>query len=408
MSTIDSRYQIAKEMYAEIGVDTDAAMQQLDEIPVSMHCWQIDDLSGFENPGRGLTGGIQATGNDPSKANSKDEFMRNLTKALSLVPGKKKVALHAIYLDNFGKFVDRDEIGPDNFTFWVDYAKEQNIGLDFNPTYFSHEKADDNFTLSSYDSEIRKFWVEHGKRCREVSEYLGKELGDVCIDNHWIPDGYKDYTIDKQYHRELLIESMNEIMMKPMEHTKDSWESKLFGLGLESYTVGSHEFYTNYAMSHGNCMICMDTGHFHPTEQVSAKLTAYLAFGKEVMLHISRPMRWDSDHVVILDDEVKEVMLEICRQKAWDKVHVGTDYFDASINRIVAEALGARSVKKALLYALLEPTDKLKQYESEGDLVRRLVYSEEDKTMPFGLVWDKYCEKWDVPGHDWAETALSQ
>ena len=270
MSTIDSRYQIAKEMYAEIGVDTDAAMQQLDEIPVSMHCWQIDDLSGFENPGRGLTGGIQATGNDPSKANSKDEFMRNLTKALSLVPGKKKVALHAIYLDNFGKFVDRDEIRPDNFTFWVDYAKEQNIGLDFNPTYFSHEKADDNFTLSSYDSEIRKFWVEHGKRCREVSEYLGKELGDVCIDNHWIPDGYKDYTIDKQYHRELLIESMNEIMMKPMEHTKDSWESKLFGLGLESYTVGSHEFYTNYAMSHGNCMICMDTGHFHPTEQVSA------------------------------------------------------------------------------------------------------------------------------------------
>ena len=406
MSTIDSRYQIAKEMYAEIGVDTDAAMQQLDEIPVSMHCWQIDDLSGFENPGRGLTGGIQATGNDPSKANSKDEFMRNLTKALSLVPGKKKVALHAIYLDNFGKFVDRDEIRPDNFTFWVDYAKEQNIGLDFNPTYFSHEKADDNFTLSSYDSEIRKFWVEHGKRCREVSEYLGKELGDVCIDNHWIPDGYKDYTIDKQYHRELLIESMNEIMMKPMEHTKDSWESKLFGLGLESYTVGSHEFYTNYAMTHGNCMICMDTGHFHPTEQVSAKLTAYLAFGKEVMLHISRPMRWDSDHVVILDDEVKEVMLEICRQKAWDKVHVGTDYFDASINRIVAEALGARSVKKALLYALLEPTDKLKQYESEGDLVRRLVYSEEDKTMPFGLVWDKYCEKWDVPGHDWAETAL--
>ena len=406
MSKVEQRYAIARELYGEIGVDTDRALKKMDEIPVSMHCWQIDDLSGFEDPERGLSGGIAATGSDPSKPRSKEEYMQNLTKALSLVPGRKNLALHAVYLDNFQKVVDRDAIEPKNFAFWVDYAKEQKVGLDFNPTYFSHPKADDNFTLSSFDPEIRKFWVDHGKCCRRIADYFGKELGQTSIINHWIPDGYKDYTIDKQIHRELLIDSMDQIMAERLDHVLDSWESKLFGLGIESYTVGSHEFYSNYAMSHDNCIVCMDMGHFHPTEQVSTKLTAYLAFGRGVMLHVSRPVRWDSDHVVILDDELKEVMLEISRQNAFDKVHIGTDYFDGSINRIVAQALGARSVKKALLYALLEPTEQLKAYEKQGDLVRRLVYSEEEKTMPFGLVWDMYCEQHNVPGRAWAEDVL--
>ena len=408
MERVDRGYEIAREMYAEIGVNTDLAMEKLDGIPVSMHCWQIDDLSGFENPDKGLTGGIQATGRDPSKAKNKDEFYEKLEKALSLVPGRKKVALHAIYLDNFGSFVERDVIEPSHFASWAEWAREHGVGLDFNPTYFSHEKADTDFTLSSYDPQIRAFWVEHGKRCRRVSAYLGERLGEVCIDNHWIPDGYKDLTVDRQAHRELLLESMDQIMAEKYDaaHTVDSWESKLFGLGLESYTVGSHEFYTNYAMTHKNCMVCMDMGHFHPTEQIADKLTSYLTFGKEVMLHVSRPVRWDSDHVVILSDEVRDVMAEICRQDAFGRVHIGTDYFDASINRIAAQALGARSIKQALLYGLLEPTGRLKEYEREGDYTRRLAYIERQKAMPFGLVWDKYCQKNDVPTGDWVESAL--
>ncbi len=408
MSKTERGYEIAKEMYAQIGVDTDLAMEELDKIPVSMHCWQIDDLSGFENPDKGLTGGIQATGNDPSRARNKKEFYTNLEKALSMVPGKKKVALHAIYLDNSGGFTDRNQIRPDHFSSWVDWAKEHKVGLDFNPTYFSHKMADMDFTLSSYDPHIRDFWIEHGKKCRQVSAYIGEQLGETCIDNHWIPDGYKDITIDKQAHRELLIDSMDQVMAEPYDKkfTIDSWESKLFGLGLESYTVGSHEFYTNYAMTHDNCIVCMDMGHFHPTEQIADKLTAYLAFGKEVMLHVSRPVRWDSDHVVIFSDEVKDVMAEVCRQRAFDKVHIGTDYFDASINRIVAQALGARSIKQALLFALLEPSDRLKEYERQGDYTRRLAYSEIQKALPFGLVWDRYCEIHDVPGMDWVEHVL--
>ena len=408
MNSVEKNYGIAKEIYAKSGVDTNEALRVLEEIPVSMHCWQIDDLAGFENPKRGLSGGIQATGNDPSKPENKEEFMVNLTKALKLVPGRKKLALHAIYLDNKGKWVDRDEVAPKHYSGWVDYAKEQHIGLDFNPTYFSHDKAESNFTLSSYDKGIREFWVEHGRRCRKVSEYFGKELGQTCINNHWIPDGYKDYTIDKLKHRELLIESMDEILKEKMDwkYVIDSFESKLFGLGLESYTVGSHEFYTNYSAIKNNCIVCMDMGHFHPTEAVSAKLSSYLVFGRQVQLHVSRPVRWDSDHVVILDDELKEVMLEIKRQNAFDRVHIGTDYFDGSINRIAAQVLGARSIKKAILYALLEPTEQLKKYEEEGNLVSRLVYSEEQKTKPFGLVWEYFCEKNNVPGENWLNKIL--
>lgn len=408
MRDVEKNYRIAKDIYGETGVDTEQALEMLEEIPVSIHCWQIDDLSGFENPQRGLSGGIQATGNAPGKARNKEEFMHNLTQALSMVPGKNKLALHAVYLDNFGEFVDRDKITPRHFSGWVDYAREHHLGLDFNPTYFSHDKAESNFTLSSYDPEIRNFWIEHGKRCREISEYFGRELGQPCINNHWIPDGYKDYTIDKLKHRELLAESMDQILEEKRDrnYVIDSFESKLFGLGLESYTVGSHEFYSNYAAIKNNCIVCMDMGHFHPTEAVSAKLSSYLVFGRHVQLHVSRPVRWDSDHVVILDDELKEVMLEIRRQDAFDKVHIGMDYFDGSINRTVAQALGARSVKKAILYALLEPTMQLKGYEENDDLVRRLAYSEEQKTLPFGLVWDMFCERNGVPGSDWMEKLL--
>lgn len=403
MSKIERAYEVAKEIYARWGIDTDNVLEQLARTPVSVHCWQIDDLSGFENPARGLSGGIAATGNDPSKPKTKEEYMANLTKALQLIPGTNKLALHAIYLDNGGVFVDRDQIEPKHFAGWVDYAKEQKITLDFNPTYFSHDKADTNFTLSSYDSGIRDFWVEHGKRCRRIGEYFGRELGSYCITNHWIPDGYKDYTVDKLKHRQLLTESLDRIFSERIDpsYNRDSVESKVFGLGIESYTVGSHEYYTNYSAIRNNCMVCMDMGHYHPTEVVSGKLSSYLAFDREVMLHVSRPVRWDSDHVVALDDEVKEVMLEIARQNAFDRIHIGTDYFDGSINRIAATVIGARNVKKALLYALLEPSVLLKRLEEKDDLVSRLAYVEESKSLPFGLVWDMFCEQQGVPGSDW-------
>lgn len=290
----------------------------------------------------------------------------------------------------------------------MDYARERGIGLDFNPTYFSHEKAADNFTLSSSDESIRSFWIEHGKRCRRIGAYFGRELGQPCITNHWIPDGYKDYTIDKLTPRLRLKDALDQILSEsiPAAWNIDSLESKLFGLGIESYTVGSHEFYTNYVANRHNSIICMDMGHFHPTEVVSAKLSSYLAFDTEIMLHVSRPVRWDSDHVVTLDDEVKEVMLEIARQNAFDRVHIGSDYFDASINRIAATVLGIRSIRKALLFALLEPTDRLKQLEASGDLTRRLIAVEDQKAMPFGLVWHEFCERNSMPAEGWEDAVL--
>lgn len=401
-------YDVAQQMYADVGVDTEKALQLLAQIPVSVHCWQIDDLSGLEEPERGLSGGIAAIGSAPGKPRTRQEYMDNLTKALDMIPGKTKLALHAVYLDNGGKKVDRDQIEPEHFATWVDYAKERGIGLDFNPTYFSHDKAADNFTLASGNEEIRRFWIEHGKRCRRIGAYFGKELGQPCITNHWIPDGYKDYTIDKLSPRLRLKDSLDQIFEEQFEEglNIDSLESKLFGLGIESYTVGSHEFYTNYVAKRKNSIICMDMGHFHPTEVVSAKLSSYLAFGMEVMLHVSRPVRWDSDHVVTLDDEVKEVMLEIARHNAFDRVHIGSDYFDASINRIVATVLGARSIRKALLYALLEPAAHLKQLEASGDLTRRLTVVESQKDLPFGLVWREFCERCGMPAEGWEENLL--
>lgn len=405
MSNTKRNYEVAKELYAKFGVDTDKALETLRKTPISVHCWQIDDLTGFENPNAVLSGGIAAFGNAPGKPKSKEEYMANLDKALSFIPGAKKLALHAVYLNNFGEKVERDQIEPKHFAEWVEYAKEKGIGLDFNPTYFSHEKASEGFTLASKDEEVRQFWIEHGKRCRKIGEYFGRELGQTCITNHWIPDGYKDNTIDKIGPRLRLKDSLNQIFEEKIDprYNLDSVESKLFGLGSESYVVGSHEFYTNYVMTNNNCIICMDAGHFHPTELVSQKISSYLAFDREIMLHVSRPVRWDSDHVVLLDDETKAIMEEIVRYDALDKVHIGLDFFDASIERISATVIGARNAKKALLSALLQPSEELIKVEKEDNFTKRLALSEEVKSLPFGLVWDMFCEMENVPNSEWVK-----
>lgn len=401
---ISKGYEAAKEIYAAFGVDTQAAIETARKTPISMHCWQLDDLTGFENFGSVLTGGIQATGNFPGKPTSVEEYMRDLDQVLTLVPGAVKLALHAVYPVTDRK-VERNSITPVDFKFWVDYAKEKKIGLDFNPTYFSHPMADSGMTLADADEEVRKYWIEHGIACRRIGEYFGKELGQVCITNHWIGDGSKDFRVDKRGPRELLTDSLDKIFAEKIDrqYNLDSVESKLFGLGVESYTVGSHEFYTNYVMLHDNCIICMDAGHFHPTEVISDKLSAYLCFDKEIMLHVSRPVRWDSDHVVMFDDETKAIMQEIVRCDGLEKVHIGTDYFDASINRVAATIIGTRNAKKALLYALLQPDALLKRAEAAGDYTRRLALLEEAKSLPFGMVWNRFCEEEGVPGANWID-----
>lgn len=404
MSRVDDMYKGAKEMYAEIGVDTEKALHTLKTTPISLHCWQLDDLTGFENFDSVLSGGIQATGNYPGKPRTIEEYMKNLDQVISFIPGALKIALHSVY-PVFNKKVDRNRLEPKHFEFWVDYAKKRNIGLDFNPTYFSHPMAASGMTLSSSDETVRQYWIEHGKACRKIGEYFGKELGEVCITNHWIGDGSKDYRIDKIGPRERLADSLNQIFKEQInpKYNIDSVESKLFGIGVESYTVGSHEFYTNYAMTHNNCIICLDTGHFHPTELVSDKISAYLCFNKEIMLHVSRPVRWDSDHVVMLDDETKAIMQEIVRSNGLPKVHIGSDYFDASINRVAASIIGIRNIKKALLFALLQPNSKLLEVEKCENYTKRLAILEESKSMPFGLVWDMFCERENVPCGNWIE-----
>lgn len=403
MNKTEQNYQVAKELYAEFGVDTDQILETLKKTPISVHCWQIDDLQGFENPDAVLTGGIAATGNAPGKPESKEEYMKNLNQALDLIPGATKLALHAVYLENNGKPVERNEILPEHFAGWVDYAKNRNIGLDFNPTYFSHPMSESGFTLASSDEGIRSYWIEHGKRCRDIGAYFGRELGQPCITNHWIGDGYKDITIDKLEPRMRLKDSLDQIFEKKIDwnYNIDSVESKLFGLGSESYVPGSHEFYTNYVLTNKNCIVCMDAGHFHPTETVSSKISSYLAFNQQIMLHVSRPVRWDSDHVVIVDEETKAIMEEIVRCGGLDRVHIGLDYFDASINRVTATVIGARCARKALLLALLQPTEELKKLELEGNLTKRLGLLEEVKSLPFGLVWDMFCEMEQVPGKEW-------
>ena len=403
MNDIVKRYQVAKECYEEYGVDSEAVMERLDQIPISVHCWQIDDLTGFEDFDAQLSGGIAATGNMGGKPKNQKEYFEQLEHALQMIPGPLKVAAHAVYLDDPSKMTDRNQIKPQHFEKWVDFAKKNKTGLDFNPTYFSHKKSADGFTLSSSDESIRQFWIEHGIRCRRIGEFFGRELGMACITNHWIPDGYKDKTIDKLGPRIRLYNSLNTIFKEKIdsEFNIDSVESKLFGLGSESYVTGSHEFYSNYCMKTGNAIMCLDAGHFHPTESIASKISSYIAFNQRLMLHVSRPVRWDSDHVVILDEETMEIMEEIVRCEALGNVFIGLDFFDASIHRGIATAIGGRSAKKALLKAMLQPNERLKKLEQTGDFTSRLALLEKMKTLPFGLVWDMYCEKNGCPTGEW-------
>lgn len=395
-------YELAKEKYKEIGIDVESVLERLEKIPVSLHCWQGDDVSGFENDGT-LTGGIQATGNYPGKARNGEELRRDLEKALSMIPGKHRLNLHSIYADYEGKKVERDSLEPKHFERWVEWAKENVTGLDFNPSMFSHKMADDGLTLSHPDEKVREYWIRHCIATRKIAEYFGKELGTPAVNNIWIPDGYKDITVDKYEPRKRLMDSLDKIFQVKLDekYVLDAVESKVFGIGSEAYVVGSHEFYMGYALKN-NKLLCLDSGHFHPTEMISGKISSILLYLDKILLHVSRPMRWDSDHVVILDDELKEIANEIVRNGFTEKVCIGLDFFDASINRIAAWVIGTRNMIKALLMAHLEPTAMLKKSEIEGDLTSRLALLEEFKTYPFGAVWDYYCMTKNVPvGEEW-------
>lgn len=399
---ITQAYEAAKTRYAEIGVDTDAVLEKLQGIKISMHCWQGDDVKGFLSPDGELTGGIMSTGNYPGAAHTPEQLRQDLEKAYSLIPGKHKLNLHAIYLDT-DETVDLNEIEPRHFEKWVKWAKEQGLGLDFNPTFFSHPMMKDGFTLASPDQEVREYWIEHGKRSRKVAEYFGKELGETCYTNFWVPDGFKDNPIDRLTPRKRLMESLDEIFSEEIDeqYNVDTVESKLFGLGAEAYTVGSHEFYMGYGLTR-NKTILLDAGHFHPTEVISNKLSSLALFSKGLMLHVSRPVRWDSDHVVIMDDELQEIAKELVRNDLLGKTAIGLDFFDATINRIAAWVVGTRNTQKALLKAMLEPTEELKQMELDFDFTSRLVYTEELKDFPYSDVWNYFCLKNNVPvGLDW-------
>lgn len=388
-----SRYDEAKAIYKNLGVDTEKALEILKEVPISMHCWQGDDVIGFDNDG-GLSGGIQTTGNYPGRARTPEELMADFDKAMSLVPGKKKLNLHACYAIFDGERADRDALRPEHFAAWVKFAKERNMGIDFNPTFFSHDMVKDNLTLSSPDEEVRKFWVEHGKRCIEISEYMANETGIPCVMNIWIPDGYKDIPADRLGPRERFKKSLDEILSVDYDKSKVyvCLESKVFGIGMESYTVGSAEFCLNYVNYKGITPL-MDNGHYHPTEVVSDKISAMLPFHEKIALHVTRGVRWDSDHVVIFDDETKEIAKEIVRNDAIDRVFIATDYFDASINRISAWVTGMRSVQKALLNALLQPDELMKKMQDENRMTELMVCQEEMKTAPFGDVWTEYLKR---------------
>lgn len=403
--SIKDNFERAKNEYEKWGVNVDQVLEQLKKIPISIHCWQGDDVGGFEVNQQELSGGIDVTGNYPGKATTPEELREDLEKALSLIPGKHRVNLHAIYAETNGEVVERDQIEPKHFENWVHWAKEQGLGLDFNPTLFSHPKADDGLTLSHPDYEIRDFWIRHCIASRRIGEYLGKELGTPSLTNIWIPDGYKDIPSDRFTPRKRLKESLDKIFEVEIseKYNVDAVESKLFGIGSEAYVVGSHEFYMGYALKN-NKLYLLDTGHYHPTEMVSNKISSLLLFSDKVALHVSRPVRWDSDHVVILDDELREIGMEIVRNDALDKVMIGLDFFDASINRVAAWTIGTRNMIKALLYAMLLPNNHLKQLQEKGKFTDRLALMEEFKTYPFGAIWDYYCEQMGVPAKEaWLE-----
>jgi L-rhamnose isomerase len=401
---ISASYELAKQQYGDLGVNTDEALKRMEEVVISLHCWQTDDVGGFERPDAILSGGgIQATGNYPGKATSIEEMRSDIEKVMQLLPGRQRLNLHASYGEFGGRPADRNEIGVDHFRGWIDWAKNSGAGLDFNGTYFSHPMADSGFTLSSKDRHIRQFWVDHMKCCREIGAEMGKQLGKACVHNTWIPDGSKDTPVDRNGHRVLLKQSLDEGFKThyPAGYLKDALESKLFGIGTESMTVGSHDFYLGYAVKN-NKLICLDNGHFHPTEQVGDKISACLQFVDELLLHVTRGVRWDSDHVVTFNEEVQLIAAEIVRNNYLDRVYTGLDFFDASINRIGAYIIGTRSVQKAFLFAFLEPALQLKKFEEEGKYFERLAILEELKSKPFGAVWDYWCLMNDVPaGEDY-------
>ena len=396
------RYGSAKEIYAKYGIDTDKVIERLKTIPISLHCWQGDDVTGFDHDGP-LTGGIQATGNYKGKARNPKELMMDMEKVMSICPGLKKLNVHACYAI-FGEdeYVDRDKLEPKHFAKWVEFAKKYNIGIDFNPTFFSHSKVKDGLTLSSPDEETRKFWVEHGKACIRISEYFAKETGVPCVMNIWTGDGFKDIPSDRLGPRQRYKESIEEILSEPFDKSlvKPCIESKVFGIGVEAYTVGSAEFALSFAATHEGCLPLMDNGHYHPTEVVSDKIPALLAFFPEIALHITRPIRWDSDHSVLFDDETKEMAKEIVRCNAIDRVYMALDYFDASINRILSWSVGFRSWQKALLFAMLTPNEKLKELQDEAKFTELMIAQEAVKVLPFGDIWNKYCEVCNVPTDD--------
>jgi L-rhamnose isomerase len=399
---IEQAYQLAKVRYLECAVDTEKALKELARVPISLHCWQGDDVGGFENFGGTLGGGLVATGNYPGKARTPDELRADLEKAYSLIPGRHRLNLHAFYGEFGGKKVDRDEIAPEHFQNWISWAKKNGLGLDFNPTCFSHPKAADGFTLSHRDKGIRQFWIGHCIRCREIGAAMGKALGTPCVTNVWVPDGMKDTPADRTGPRARLAESLDAVFKTPISPklNLDSVEPKLFGIGSESYVAGSHEFYLGYAITRKK-LLCLDAGHYHPTESIADKISSVLQFMPEILLHVSRGVRWDSDHVVILNDDLLAIAREIVANGFADRVHIGLDYFDASINRIAAWTIGARNMLRALLIAMLEPP-AIKAAEARGDFTSRLALREEARTMPFGAVWDYYCENKDVPaGENW-------
>ena len=396
--TTKKAFELAKEQYQSIGVDVESALRKLEKINLSVHCWQTDDVAGFEDKGGSLGGGLAVTGNYPGKATNIAEMREDLEKVYSLVPGTHRLNLHAIYGEFGGNKVDRDEITTDHFKGWLEWGKANNIGIDFNGTFFSHPKANDGFTLSSKNKGQRDFWIEHLKRCRDISAWLGEGQRNTCIHNTWIPDGMKDTPIDRYGHREILKEALDEGLSKPLpkEHMKDAVEAKLFGIGSESYVVGSHEFYLGYAISR-QILLCIDAGHFHPTEVVGDKISSVFQYVDELLLHLTRGVRWDSDHVITMNDETVLVAQELQRMNAFDKVNIGLDFFDASINRIGAYVSGIRSAQKSILYALLEPTGELLKLEENGKWFERLAMLEELRTKPFGAVWDYYCLIKNVP-----------
>ena len=397
-----NRYDSAKELYAAFGVDTDAAIRRLKNVPLSVHCWQGDDVIGFDHDGP-LTGGIQTTGNYPGKARTPEELMADFDKATSLCPGAKKLNLHASYaIFEPGEFVDRDKLEPKHFKKWVDFDKERHMGIDFNPTFFSHPNLKDGLTLSSPDEDVRRFWVEHGKACVRISEYFARETGFPCVMNIWIGDGFKDVPADRLGPRMRYKQSLEEILSEPYDRNlvKPCVESKVFGIGVESFTSGSAEFTLSYAATHEGCLPLMDNGHYHPTEVVSDKIPALLCYFPEIALHITRGVRWDSDHVLLFDDETREMAKEIVRCDAIDRVYMGLDFFDASINRISAWTVGIRSWQKAMLSALCTPHAELKKLQDEGNFTKLMVMQEEIKTLPFGDIWRKYCEECGVVGDE--------